>query len=175
MLRVFDSAGPVGGSRFIAGSSTPRGRAAARGLSQGLRLRGAGRRLAIYRRLPCGFPLDARGSAPRISVNFGAPWLACAFHPTGRFDERRYRLPPSVGGRSDWLTLLRRTLSFPIPNRFIPAHSIPNFWPPKNPKKIFVEIGPAVVLTCTPEMSARCVGCGRRQAVAAGEYRSSPL
>ena len=35
--------------------------------------------------------------------------------------------PPSVSGRSDWLGLLRRTLSFPFPNRFIPAHSIPYF------------------------------------------------
>jgi len=50
------------------------------------------------------------------------------FPPGERFDESRYRLPPFLGGRSDWLNLLRRTLSFPIPNRFIPAHSIPNPW-----------------------------------------------
>jgi hypothetical protein len=67
---------------------------------------------------------------PAKVFDFGVRWLACVFHPTGRFDESRYRLPPSVGGRSDWLRLLRRTLSFPIPNRFIPAHSISNSWPP---------------------------------------------
>jgi hypothetical protein len=64
--------------------------------------------------------------------DFGAPWLACAFHPTGRLDESRYRPPPSVGGRSDRLSLLRRTLSFPISNRFIPAHSSLHFEPAKN-------------------------------------------
>ena len=42
------------------------------------------------------------------------------------FDERsrqfRYRNRPSEEGRSKWLTLLRKKLSFSIPNRFIPAH-----------------------------------------------------
>jgi len=86
--------------------------------------------------------------------DFGAPWLACAFHPNGRFDESRYRPPPSVGGRSDWLSLLRRTLSFPIPNRFIPAHSSHNFWPPSVVKKFFRN-WPRPVLGWLSEMSAR--------------------
>ena len=43
----------------------------------------------------------------------------------GRSDRTRYRVQPSAGGRSEWLALLRRTLSFPIPIRFIPAHSDP--------------------------------------------------
>jgi hypothetical protein len=76
MLRVFDSAGPGAGSLFIARRTAAH--------AQGLRLRGTGRRLAIYRRFPCSLPFDARGSAPRISVNFGAPWLACA-SPCQRF------------------------------------------------------------------------------------------
>src|SRR5487761_1815915 len=45
--------------------------------------------------------------------------------PHGRSGWTRCRIPPSVGGRSDWLRLPRRTLSFPIPIRFIPAHSDP--------------------------------------------------
>ncbi len=39
-------------------------------------------------------------------------------------------------------------------------------------QKIFVEIGPPRVLTYTPEMSARCVCCGRRPAAAAYESGS---
>jgi len=44
--------------------------------AQGLRLRGAGRRLANWRRRPCGLPPDATGSAPRI-IFYGAGCLAC--------------------------------------------------------------------------------------------------
>src|SRR6056297_1066464 len=39
-----------------------------------------------------------------------------------RLRQFRYRNRPSVEGRSKWLTLLRKKLSFSIPNRFIPAH-----------------------------------------------------
>ena len=45
--------------------------------------------------------------------------------PHGRSDQIRCRIQPSAGGRSDELNLLRRTLSFPIPIRFIPAHPDP--------------------------------------------------
>ena len=34
----------------------------------------------------------------------------------------RYRLPSFMRGRSDRLNLLRKTIPFPIPNRFLPAH-----------------------------------------------------
>jgi hypothetical protein len=41
--------------------------------------------------------------------------------PYGRLGWNRFQ--PSAGGRSEWLVLLRRTLSFPIPIRFISAHA----------------------------------------------------
>ena len=53
------------------------------------------------------------------------------------------------------------------------ALSIPNFWPPK-PKKIFVEIGPHVVLTCTPEMSAPSVVPWDRKAHASTRELEAP-
>jgi hypothetical protein len=40
----------------------------------------------------------------------------------GRSRQTRYRTRPSAEGRSDWLNLLRKKLSFSTPNRFIPAH-----------------------------------------------------
>lgn len=39
-----------------------------------------------------------------------------------RLRQLRYRNRPSAEGRSKWLTLLRKILSFSIPNRFIPVH-----------------------------------------------------
>jgi len=44
------------------------------------------------------------------------------FPSTGRSRQFRYRNRPSDEGRSKWLTLLRKKLSFSVPNRFIPAH-----------------------------------------------------
>jgi len=35
---------------------------------------------------------------------------------------RQTEVRPSAEGRSNWLNFLRKTLSFSIPNRFIPAH-----------------------------------------------------
>jgi hypothetical protein len=77
-----------------------------------------------------------RASCP---VSSSLVLMAGLLHPLrGRSDRTRCRIQPSAGGRSDWLSLLRRTLSFPIPIRFIPAHPdrfslpdgtrIPPFW-----------------------------------------------
>ena len=53
--------------------------------------------------------------------------------PHGRLNRNRF----SAGGRSEWLVLLRRTLSFPISTRFIPAlpHPIPLSRSHKSPKR----------------------------------------
>jgi hypothetical protein len=45
--------------------------------------------------------------------------LRCPSH--GRLRQSHYQNRPSAEGRSKWLTLLRKKLSFSIPNRFIPA------------------------------------------------------
>ena len=40
----------------------------------------------------------------------------------GRSRQICYRIRPSAEGRTEWLILVRKILSFSIPNRFIPAH-----------------------------------------------------
>ncbi len=42
---------------------------------------------------------------------------------------RQTEIRPSAEGRSNWLYFLRKTLSFSIPNRFIPAHPDPPPFP----------------------------------------------
>ena len=65
------------------------------------------------------------GIGTRNETVFGAQWLACIDLRFGRSRQKRYRFRPSEEGRSQWLIVLRKTLSFSIPNRFIPAHSDP--------------------------------------------------
>jgi hypothetical protein len=59
----------------------------------------------------------------RNDTDFGAQWLACTNLLFERSRQRRYRIRPSEEGRSRWLIVLRKTLSFSIPSRFNPALS----------------------------------------------------
>jgi hypothetical protein len=54
---------------------------------------------------------------------WGAQWLACTNLHFERSRQRCCHLRPSEEGRSRWLVVLRKKLSFSIPRRFIPAHS----------------------------------------------------
>ena len=57
----------------------------------------------------------------RNDTDFGAQWLACMDLHIERSGQRLLR--PFEEGRSRWLIVLRKTLSFSIPSRFIPALS----------------------------------------------------
>jgi hypothetical protein len=79
------------------------------------------------RHSPCRNAACCLPHHPTVSAHgkgdFGAPWLACLcllpmLHPP------RYRSQRTGRGRSDWLGLPRRTLSFPTPSRFVPAFSV---------------------------------------------------
>jgi hypothetical protein len=59
----------------------------------------------------------------RKDTDFGAQWLACKDLHIGRSRQKCYHFRPSEEGRSRWLNVLRKTLSFSIPSRFIPALS----------------------------------------------------
>ena len=59
----------------------------------------------------------------RNDTDFGAQWLACTDLHIGRSRRVCYHRRPSEEGRSRWLIVLRKTLSFSIPSRFIPALS----------------------------------------------------
>ena len=74
-----------------------------------------------YRDAACCLPIRPTASAHEKG-DFGAQWLACLYllpmlHP------RCYHRQRTAQGRSDWLGLLRKTLSFSTPSRFIPALS----------------------------------------------------
>ncbi|MAP09660.1 MAG: hypothetical protein CMM00_12950, partial [Rhodopirellula sp.] len=53
--------------------------------------------------------------------------MACVSPLAGRSARIGYPLRTSGGGHSSWLDFLRRTLSFPISIRFIPALPSPEF------------------------------------------------
>ena len=59
----------------------------------------------------------------RLGTDFGAQWLACTDLHFGRSRRMCHHKRPSEEGRSRWLIVLRKTLSFSIPSRFIPALS----------------------------------------------------
>ena len=59
----------------------------------------------------------------RLGTDFGVQWLACTDLPIGRSRRICHHKRPSEEGRSRWLVVLRKTLSFSIPSRFIPALS----------------------------------------------------
>ncbi len=61
------------------------------------------------------------GIGTRKDTDFGAQWLACMDLHIERSRQRHLR--PFEEGRSRWLIVLRKTLSFSIPSRFIPALS----------------------------------------------------
>ena len=61
--------------------------------------------------------------------------LRCPSHGRSRHNVAPVR--PSPEGRSDRLNLLRKKLSFSIPNRFIPAHPCPRFLALKQPMFLF--------------------------------------
>ena len=71
----------------------------------------------------------------------GLRFLLPMLHPGCHHPQR------TVRGQSEWLVLLCRTLSFPIPNRFNPALSLTPFSPPSSAHaKLFVtrevNVGP---------------------------------
>ena len=59
----------------------------------------------------------------RNDTDFGAQWLACTNLHFERSRQKCCHLRPSEEGRSRWLIVLRKTLSFSIPSRFSPALS----------------------------------------------------
>ena len=59
----------------------------------------------------------------RKGTDFGVQWLACTDLHFERSGRRCCHLRPSEEGRSRWLIVLRKTLSFSIPSRFNPALS----------------------------------------------------
>jgi hypothetical protein len=61
------------------------------------------------------------GIGTQDETDFGAQWLACMDLHIERSRQRRRRLRPFEEGRSRWLIVLRKTLSFSISSRFIPA------------------------------------------------------
>ena len=59
----------------------------------------------------------------RKGTDFGAQWLACMDLLHGRSRQTCCHNRPSAEGRNRWLIVFRKTLSFSIPSRFIPALS----------------------------------------------------
>jgi hypothetical protein len=63
----------------------------------------------------------------RNDTDFGAQWLACTDLHIERSRQKCCHLCPFEEGRSRWLVVLRKPLSFSIPSRFIPAHPVTFF------------------------------------------------
>ena len=72
---------------------------------------------------PCLNRIGTRLGTARINKHWGVQWLACTDLRFGRSGRMCHHKRPSEEGRSRWLIVLRRTLSFSTPSRFIPALS----------------------------------------------------
>ena len=95
--------------------------------AQVLRLRRVRRCLAHCGSDDVAFPLSGQDRHTEVMISELNSWPAFPFARTLKTD--RSPVPPSAEGRSGWLNLLRKILSFSIPNRFIPAHP-DTFWLP---------------------------------------------
>lgn len=70
---------------------------------------------------PCLNRIGTRLGTARFNDYWGAQWLACTDLHIGRSERMCHHKRPSEEGRSRRLIVLRKTLSFSIPSRFIPA------------------------------------------------------
>ena len=75
----------------------------------------------------------------RNDTDFGAQWLACTDLHIERSRQRCCHPRPFEEGRSRWLIVLRKTLSFSIPSRLIPALSDWVFGFQSNRKQLRVQ------------------------------------